>query len=355
MNLKEKIKKLAITSTYSLLGALQKMDKEVVKSLLVLDGNKFITLISIGDIQRAIIKNLSLEEKVVNVSRKEIKFAHIYDDITDIKNRMMHYRMECMPVVNDEDILQDIYLWEEFFGEEQKVKQLPASIPVVVMAGGFGSRLKPLTNVIPKPLIPINDKTILEVILDKFTAIGLKKFFFTVNYKHEMIRFYFDTLPVKYDIDYVLEAKPLGTAGSLSLIKDKIKTTFFVTNCDIIINDEYADIYDYHKSNGNLLTIVASLKHLRIPYGTIESGENGELLELKEKPELTFLINTGMYILEPEVLDYIQEDAFIHITEIIERIKNSGKKVGVYPVSEKSWTDIGEWSEYQTIIDKYIK
>lgn len=217
----------------------------------------------------------------------------------------------------------------------------------MIMAGGQGSRLKPITNIIPKPLIPIGDKPIIEIIIDKFSTLGVSNFYLSVNYKQEMIRFYFEGVENKsYNLNYFVEPYPLGTGGSLHLLKDKISSTFFVSNCDIIIDQDYYDIYDYHTSNKNELTIVAALRLMQIPYGTLESGENGELLALKEKPELTFMINTGMYILEPHLLNEIPENTFFHITDLIEKVKERRGRVGVFPVSEGAWMDIGEWKEY---------
>ncbi len=140
--------------------------------------------------------------------------------------------------------------------------------------------------------------------------------------------------------------EPLGTAGSLYLLKGKINNTFFISNCDIIIEEDYGEIYNYHKKNQNELTIVAALKHYAIPYGTLETGDNGILQKLHEKPELVFKINSGMYILEPHLLKEIPENKIFHITKLIENIKKRGGKVGVFPVSENSWKDIGEWSAY---------
>ena len=138
----------------------------------------------------------------------------------------------------------------------------------------------------------------------------------------------------------------MGTAGSLTLLKEIIHETFFVSNCDIIIEQDYSEILDYHREQKNLITIVAALKHYHIPYGTVETSENGRLVSLVEKPEITYKINSGMYILEPEVLNEIPENTFFHITHLIEKLLAKNEKVGVFPVSEKSWKDIGEWKEY---------
>lgn len=342
---------ISISPSATLTDALKQMDRLMRKLLFVIEEGKFISVLSLGDIQRALIKNLSLETAVKNVLRSEITISSPSDSFEEIKRKMYAHRIECMPVVDDKNNLLEVYFWEEVFGKESEIKNVNLNLPVVIMAGGQGTRLKPLTNVLPKPLLPIGEKTIIEEIMDKFVKVGCGSFFISVNYRSDLIKHYFDSLNNKdYSIKYFQESRPLGTAGSMYLIKSKIKSTFFVSNCDIIVNQDLDDIYQYHIENGNCITIVSALKHYKIPYGTIETCEDGILTSLSEKPELTFQINTGMYILEPDVLDYIEDDTFLHITELIECIKENGKRVGVFPVNEGAWKDIGEWDEYLKII-----
>lgn len=330
----------------TILHALKKMDKLDKKLLIVLDVNKFYGLLSAGDIQRAIIQNKPLDTQVNCVLRKNIRIAGPEDSFESIKKMMFDYRMELCPVVNSEREIIDIYFWEDVFNEEQLRPQNQFNLPIVIMAGGLGTRLKPLTNVLPKPLIPIGEKTIIEQIFERFSRHGCNNFYLSVNYKAELIEYYLKNQNLTYQITYIKEITPSGTAGSLSMLKEKINKTFFVSNCDIIIEQDYSEILKYHTENRNEITIVAALKHFPIPYGTIETSENGKLEKLTEKPELTFKINSGMYILEPHLLNEIPENTFYHITHLIEKIQQRNGKVGVFPVSEKSWKDIGEWDEY---------
>lgn len=343
----QRIEKISISANASILEALKKMDQTNKRLLLVFEDNRFVNVLSIGDIQRAIIKNQALSTPILKILRKETRLAFQYETFEIIKQRMLVYRTEYMPVVNKEHELIDIYFWEDVFSTE-KSKIIPElNLPVVIMAGGKGKRLKPLTNVIPKPLIPIGEKTIIEEIIDRFVKVGCDDFFLSVNYKADTIRHYFSQLnSYDYKISYFQEDKPLGTAGSLYLIKDKIHTTFFVSNCDIIINEDYSEILKYHYENKNELTIVSALKNYPIPYGIIETEIDGILADLKEKPELTFQINSGMYILEPNLLREIPENEFLNITSLIENIQRRNGKVGVFPVTEGSWMDFGAWKEY---------
>jgi NDP-sugar pyrophosphorylase family protein len=264
---------------------------------------------------------------------------------------MVELRAECMPVIDGRGELVDVYFWEDLFPIEVDHHREKIDLPVVIMAGGKGTRLKPLTNVIPKPMVPVGEKTILEIILDQFESIGCHKFYISVNYKADMIKYYLSQLPHQYDIEFFMEDKPLGTIGSVSLLKDKIKTPFFVSNCDSINEQDYRDVYDYHVANKNDLTLVTMVKSFKIPYGVIETGEDGLMTALTEKPELTYQVNTGVYILNPSCIDEIPEGEFFHITHLMEKIKEKGGRVGCFPVSAQSWKDMGEWKEYLKMID----
>ena len=347
----EKINFLKIDVTCSLIEAMKQMDLIDKKSLLVFNADKFLNIISIGDIQRAILKGVNLNEGINGVLRDNTRIANENMSEECIRTLMKDFRMEIMPIISDSSELIDVLFWSDIFPKDEKSNLHKLNCPVVIMAGGKGTRLKPLTNVFPKPLIPIGDKTIIEEIMDKFVDVGSSEFFLSVNYKVDTIKHYFDVLKNEnYDINYFQEEKPLGTAGSMFLLKGKINKTFFVSNCDILINQDLTEIYKYHKENGNDVTMVSALKHYKIPYGTIETGENGILLSMSEKPELTYQINIGVYILEAHVLDLIPDNKFYHITELIANIKNNGGKVGVFPISEGAWKDIGQWDEYLKMI-----
>ncbi len=344
-NKREKINQIAIKASDTILMALRKMDKQYVRLLFVMDGETFVNLVSIGDIQRAIINNFSLDTPVNKIFRKKVLVAKVGYDYDKVKTEMLENKTECMPVIDDNKKLVDTIFWEDLFKDKKQDNEI-LNLHVVIMAGGKGIRMRPITNIIPKPLIPIDDKTIIEHIIDNFQSVGCDKFYLSVNYKSDMIIDYFNKIDKNYKVEFISESKPLGTGGSLFLLKDLLKEPFFISNCDILINDDYRKIYNYHNEFQNELTVVASLRHYSIPYGTIETIEDGKLVSLHEKPELSFLINSGMYLLEPHLLDEIPDDQFFNITDLINNVKERGGKVGVFPVSEKSWIDIGEWDKY---------
>jgi dTDP-glucose pyrophosphorylase/CBS domain-containing protein len=340
-NTREKIEKITIQGDETILFAMKKMDILERKLLIVIKDDKFIGLVSIGDIQRAIINNLSLETQAKDIIRDDILVAYTDENKGKVRATMIDGRIECMPVLDRYKNLVDVIFWEDIVGGRIDTHE-KLNVPVVIMAGGEGTRLKPLTNILPKPLIPIFDKTIIEDIMDQFVLAGCNEFYISVNYKAEMIKQYLQNLNnPSYRFHFFQEEKPLGTAGSLYLLSDKINSAFFVSNCDIIIKQDLGEVYKYHKDNNNDITIVAALKHYQIPYGTIESGVDGILTSLSEKPEITFKINSGVYLLEPETLSLIPKDEFFHITDLINKIKNNNGRVGIFPISEKSWQDYG--------------
>ena len=346
----ERIKDRIIPPTASLLEAMKQMDRIKMKMLFVLEEEHFVGIITIGDIQRAIIKGVPINSSLFTIVNKKKEYAAPGENWESVRAKMLSLRAECMPVVDETGELVDVYFWEDFFNHSEPQHRGKIDLPVVIMAGGKGSRLRPLTNVIPKPLVPVGDKTILEVIMDQFESIGCHKFYMSVNYKADMMKYYLNQLPHRYDIEFFMEDKPLGTIGSVSLLKGKITTPFFVSNCDSINEQDYRDVYDYHVDNHNDMTIVTMVKSFKIPYGVIETGEDGLMVNLQEKPEHTYMVNSGVYILNAELINEIPQGEFFHITHLMEKVKAMGGRVGCFPVSEDSWRDMGEWPEYLKMI-----
>lgn len=345
------ISRITIAPSTTLLAALKTMDEQKVKTLFVFDEGRFEGLFTLGDVQRAIIKNIGLDKNVSAILDRGKIYGYKTESEGVIREKMRSIRAEVMPILDEYGNINDVWFWDDVFKGIESDSRLKIDLPVVIMAGGKGTRLKPITNVIPKPLVPVGDKTILEVIMDQFESIGCHKFFMSVNYKADMMKYYLSQLDHKYDIEFFMEDKPLGTIGSVSLLKGKISTPFFVSNCDSINEQDYRDVWDYHVNNHNDMTIVTMVKSFKIPYGVIETGENGLMTALKEKPEQTYQVNTGVYILNPELIDEIPEGEFFHITHLMEKVKARGGRVGCFPVSEHSWKDMGEWPEYLKMIN----
>lgn len=326
----------------TMINAMEQLDKTSTKILFVTKRGNFVAALTDGDIRRWILKKGNLDAKVKNIANYNPKFLYEVEK-NKSKEFMKMNSIEALPIVDDNMNILTVILWND---EEVELKR-NLEVPVVIMAGGLGKRLYPYTKILPKPLIPIGEIPIVEHIINRFNRHGSDQFYLVVNHKKNMIKAYFNEIEKAYKVDYVDEDKPLGTGGGLSLLKGKINSTFILSNCDILIEEDYEKIYNYHKKENNLITMVCSLKNIKIPYGVIEISETGEIESMKEKPELSFFTNTGMYIVEPKIIEDLEEDMPIGFPDIIEQYKAKGEKIGIYPISENSWMDMGQIDEME--------
>jgi dTDP-glucose pyrophosphorylase len=350
----EILEALMVREDESTLTCMKKLDAKAHKILFVVDaGQRLVGSLTDGDIRRWILAGSDLQDPIRAVCNHDpitLPEEHTLDEVREL---MLGNKIECIPIVDTTGSIAGVVFWTDLFQEEPEPPPLAQlDVPVVVMAGGVGQRLRPFTTILPKPLIPIGEKTITEHIIDRFVRAGVRTFYMTLNHKSGIIRAYFDEVEKDYELQYVVEAKPLGTAGSLKLLADRLPEAFILTNCDTIIRADYADILEFHRSNDFEITVVSSMMHYQVPYGVCEIDVGGALVKIKEKPELSFLISTGMYILNRRVLDHVQADTSYHVTHLIEDVKKGGGAIGVYPISENSWDDTGEWEEYQKAIRK---
>ena len=331
---------------------MKKLDQTAEKCLLIVDEElKLMGTLTDGDIRRAILNGYGFSTPINEFyNKKPITVFSENIGEADIKEIFLKNKIGLIPVVDEDAKLVGYKTWEGVFGNRTPHESRAMDVPVVIMAGGRGTRLEPFTKVLPKPLVPINEKPIIEHIIDKFTDVGCSDFYLTVNYKGKIIKAYFEELSPQYKVNFIDEPQPLGTAGSLKYLAGRFSEPFFVTNCDIIIRSDYKKLYQFHINNGYDITLVASDKDFIIPYGTCELNGDGHLSHISEKPKYEFLINTGLYIINPDILAMIPENKFFHITHLIEAAKNSGKKVGVFPVDDDSWVDVGQWAEYQKAV-----
>jgi dTDP-glucose pyrophosphorylase len=344
-------KKFLIPEDSSLEAALKRMSKLGQKCLIIANEGKFIGTLSDGDSRKALLLGRSIDSPVKGIFN-ENAFSVFEDEYEkeDLKKVFLKYRYDLIPVLNKKNIVTGIVEWKDLFQPQSPSPK--RDMPVVIMAGGEGTRLKPFTNILPKPLIPLSDKTVIEKILDSFTDNGFYNFFLTVNFKGKILKAFFEELEPDYSISFVEEKIPLGTAGSLHMLKEELKSTFLLTNCDVILDLDHGDLIDFHIKNNCEITLVASAKKLIIPYGACEIDEQGFLNKIMEKPSLDYLINAGLYIVEPSALKEIPHGELFHITDLIEKVKSKGKRVGVFPIESGSWVDIGQWEEYRSALRK---
>lgn len=348
----EQLDKFLISSESTVVEAMQKIDSNARGILFVTDNKQKLTgVLTDGDIRRWLIRTGDLQtaiEKFMNTAPKKI----VKKEQNRAKMLMQQYSITALPVVTAKGVVSDIIFRDEKTAVHKDIKGTLKDVPVVIMAGGKGTRLYPYTKILPKPLIPIGDIPIMERIITKFCEYEVQHFYATVNYRKNMIKSYFSESERDYSIHYVEEDKPLGTAGSLQLIQNEFEKPFIVTNCDILIHADYEDIYRYHKESGNELTIVTALKNIVVPYGVVHSSENGVVQSMEEKPKLSYFVNTGMYILNPELKKEIPEDTFFHMTDLTDKLLKENRKVGMYPISEDSFLDMGEFEEMRRMEEK---
>jgi dTDP-glucose pyrophosphorylase len=350
-------KKLLITQEIRVSEALRLLDETAEKVLFVVDENsRLMGALTDGDIRRYVLSGRGLEDSISAVYYKtptfilEKEYSHDH-----IKTVLLKNKLPAVPILDENHRVIDIAFWSKIFSEEEprRQKRKKMRVPVVIMAGGKGTRLDPFTRILPKPLIPIGDKPIIELIMDHFHEYGMHDFYVTLNHKSKMIKAYFEEFKVKYRITYIDEAKPLGTAGGLKYLPENVSGPIFVSNSDILIEEDYGKILEFHKDNKNEITIVASVKNYNVPYGVCEIENGGILKKIKEKPDFNFLVNTGMYIVNSSALSIIPEGELYHITHLIEDVQRNGQQVGVFPVRGKAWLDVGEWEKYKETLERF--
>lgn len=344
----EELLNLVIGKKYTILEVMKKLDLSAKKILLVVESKKLTGVITDGDIRRWILKNGDLNAPVSLVMNKNPVVLKTKEKHKAIKSMRKH-NIEAIPLIGSDGCLESIVFWNEF-NEEKLTSREKLSAPVVIMAGGKGTRLYPYTKILPKPLIPIGDTPIVERIINKLYEFGCCNFYLTVNYKKNMIKSYFSDIEKNYRITYIEEEQPLGTGGSLFMLKDKIDSTFFVSNCDILVDADYSDILEYHKMHENKITMVTSIKTFEVPYGVIKLNEEGQVNRVIEKPNHTYLVNTGFYVMEADTLRDIPENQFYNLPDLYEYYLNTGQKVGVYPISEGSWMDMGQMDNLKDML-----
>ena len=308
----------------------------------VCHGMKLVAAVSDGDVRRYIIAGGDVNRPIKEVANYN-PVSVLYTEEVDYNELMREKVITALPIVDTQGNIVDI----RFLSKRYKNKK-PLSLPVVIMAGGKGSRLKPYTEILPKPLIPIGNKTITEHIMARFEEYQCHHFDMIINYKKNFIKSYFQDSDTSYDISFIEEPEFWGTAGGLKLVEDKYNSTFFVTNCDVLIEADYKAIYDYHKENHNLITLICARKKVIIPYGTVDVDETtGCVKALLEKPTFEYNTNTGLYLVEPEFLEKIPSQTKIDITDVIEQCLHDGNRVGTYLISENDWWDMGQLEEME--------
>ncbi len=335
----QKLQKFIGKASVSLAESMMKINEMSRHILFLVDENKrLMGTLTDGDIRRYILKGGRIEDS--SLLAANCKPIVAYDMEKAVKLHQAKY--QAIPVINDEKQIVDIYE-----GEEIKRTYGKLGIPVVINAGGKGTRLEPFTKVLPKPLIPVGERPIIELIMQEYQKYECCDFHIIVNYKRDLIKAYFSDNESRYNITWYDEDEPLGTGGGLTLLRGTLNSTFFFANCDALLTADYESMFKFHKENKNAITMICAYKNLNIPYGVVEMGVNGTIEDMKEKPVMSFLTNTGIYIVEPEVIDDMKNDVPIGFPDIVEMQRKKGRKAAVFPISENDWMDMGQLPELE--------
>lgn len=346
---------LVIDKDMSIIETLKRLNETGKKVLFVVEGKRLIGTVTDGDIRRHILKVGKIEGKVEEFYNPHPICIFERDiDIEEVERIFLLQKIELIPVVDENFNLIGYIEWTDIFREQISdfYPKIERDIPVVIMAGGKGTRMKPFTDVLPKPLVPIGEKTVVEHIIDSFKKFGLNRFILILNYKGKMIEAYFNFIDKDYDVEFVYEREFLGTAGGLKLIEDRVEENFIVSNCDIILRCNYKEVLDFHLLNNSIFTSITSIQHFKIPYGVVNTDTGGRITAITEKPEYTFQINTGVYILNKNILNYIPENRYFDIPSLIDALLNDNKNVLSYPIKQSDYIDIGQLEEYKNWVKR---
>lgn len=341
--MKESFRQLLIAEDMTVYDAMQRMNDVAPKVLFLVRDNKLVAALTDGDIRRWLLSQGDLRDTVnkaanyspLSLGEHERREAHWF---------MRENSIEAVPIVDKNMHITEVIAWHQL---TRGVETEKIDVPVIMMAGGRGSRLYPFTKVLPKPLIPIGEIPISEHIINQFYKQGCSRFYLIVNHKKNMIKAYYNEITRSYQMHFIDEEEPLGTGGGLSLLKGIIKETAILTNCDILIREDFSKVLSFHKKNNNKITMICSAKSFHIPYGVVHIKEGGGIDHMEEKPDISFFTNTGCYILEPSVINEMKKNVAISFPDVVERYRKTGTKVGVYPISENAWLDMGQMDEME--------
>ena len=338
----DNIRKFLSSGDLTVSEAMRKIDENTCGILFLTDTNGKLTgCITDGDIRRYLLAGGQMTDPASEAANKNPKYAGTFEEAQKLYHKKNYI---VIPVLDENGCVVDLYDGDP---EIQKKNRPALNIPVVINAGGKGTRLDPYTRVLPKPLIPVGELPIIEHIMKEYQSYQCSEFHIIVNYKKGLMKAYFADLERDYDIQWYDEEKPLGTGGGLTLLRGKLDSTFFFANCDALLVANYESMLKFHKENGNVITMICAYKNMKIPYGVVKMGANGAIEDMEEKPLISFLTNTGIYIVEPEVIDDMKDETAIGFPEVIEMERKKGKRVAVYPVSENDWMDMGQLPELE--------
>jgi dTDP-glucose pyrophosphorylase/predicted transcriptional regulator len=315
-------------------------------ALIINDNGKLAGTVTDGDIRRGLLRGVTLADSVKTVMNKEFISVDEVEGRTAAIKLIRQHKLRQIPILNAEGGLIDLIFSDE------RVNYPSVDTEVVLMAGGLGTRLRPLTENIPKPMLQVGGKPVLQIILESLTRLGFYNFTIAINYRGEKIEDYFgDGTNFHANVKYLHEKKRMGTAGALSLLPKYPEKPFIVMNGDLLTSAPFDNLLDFHLETKAVGTICAREHIIEVPYGVLDF--NGHALTgISEKPKLKNFINAGIYVLSPEVLKFVYPNRWLDMPTLFERLIENGKKASVFPLKE-DWIDIGHIQDLQQARDNF--
>lgn len=334
-------RKTMISPSTPILEAIRIIDVGALQIALVVDENRrLLGVVTDGDVRRAILNGVSMDKPVHLIMYRDVTTVNNLASREEIIALMKKYDLKHMPILDKDGVIFDLKVIIDLIDEPKKDNW------VVIMAGGVGARLRPLTDDRPKPLLEVGGKPILETILENFVSFGFRYFFISVNYKYEMIEdFCGDGCKWGIEIQYLREKKKMGTAGALSLLPAKPEKPLIIMNADVLTNVNIQQLLDFHNGHKAVATMCVQDYHFEVPYGVIKINQH-RLLGLDEKPVHRFFVNAGIYVLDPTVLDIIPAQEYFDMTELFTRLIDRNFETVAFPIREY-WMDIGRAEDYK--------
>lgn len=338
-----KFKDITISLNQMILDAIAKMTANRKQFVIVVDDTmRLLGMVTDGDIRRGILRGLSTDDSIKKIMNPHPITATINDIREDIIKKMRENQIRHCPIVDSKNKLLGVEFLEDFLKEPQFENW------VIIIAGGLGERLHPLTFGKPKPLIELQGKPILVNIIRDLRTHGFHNIYLSINYKGEMIERYFqngDALGVS--IKYIKESARMGTAGSLSLLEELPKNPIIVMNCDLVTNINYTGLMHFHKDQRSVATMCVKEYDFEIPYGVVKT-DNYKIIDIQEKPVRKFYINAGIYVLQPEIIQYIPKNKFYDMPQLFQQLIEKDLSVHSFPILEK-WIDIGSLDDLERV------
>lgn len=342
-------RQVLVSPETSILDVIGIIDRGALQIALVVDeDDRLLGTVTDGDVRRGLLRGVHLSDKIGDIMNVHPIVAHEHDVRDTVLAIMKLKRIHHIPILDDRERIAGIETLDRLLQAHERENW------VVIMAGGLGNRLRPLTDECPKPLLKVGSKPLLETIIDSFVEHGFRKFYLCVNYKAEMIEDYFgDGSRFGIEIRYVHEQKRMGTAGALTLLGEKPTQPLIVMNGDLLTKVNFQQLLDFHLDHHAQATMCVREYNYQIPYGVVNVDKH-RLLAVQEKPEQSCFVNAGIYVLDPDVLDLIPKDTFYDMPDVFGELIALHCETAVFPIREY-WIDIGRHDDFDRANGDYAE